>query len=36
LQKKALNAGTVIRELGKLIDGNGGGQPFFVSEKGKM
>ncbi len=33
--EKALNAGTVIRELGKLIDGNGGGQPFFASGKGK-
>ena len=32
---KGLNAGTVIRELGKLIDGNGGGQPFFASGKGK-
>ena len=33
--EKGLNAGTVIRELGKLIDGNGGGQPFFASGKGK-
>jgi alanyl-tRNA synthetase len=33
--KQALNAGTVIRELGKYIDGNGGGQPFFASGKGK-
>jgi alanyl-tRNA synthetase len=32
---KGLNAGTVIRELGKHIDGNGGGQPFFASGKGK-
>ena len=32
---KGLNAGTVIRELGKFIDGNGGGQPFFASGKGK-
>jgi alanyl-tRNA synthetase len=32
---KSLNAGTVIRELGKYIDGNGGGQPFFASGKGK-
>ncbi|WP_396164445.1 alanine--tRNA ligase [Flavobacterium sp.] len=33
--KQALNAGTVIRELGKYIDGNGGGQTFFASGKGK-
>jgi alanyl-tRNA synthetase len=25
----------VIKELGKYIDGNGGGQPFFASGKGK-
>ncbi len=35
VSEKGLNAGTVIRELGKLIDGNGGGQPFFASGKGK-
>jgi alanyl-tRNA synthetase len=33
--EKALNASNVIRELGKYIDGNGGGQPFFASGKGK-
>jgi alanyl-tRNA synthetase len=33
--EKGLNAGNVIRELGKLIDGNGGGQPFFASGKGR-
>ncbi|WP_264536459.1 alanine--tRNA ligase [Flavobacterium sp. N1736] len=29
------NANAVIKELGKYIDGNGGGQPFFASGKGK-
>ena len=33
--EKSLNAGNVIRELGNYIDGNGGGQPFFASGKGK-
>lgn len=33
--EKSLNAGNVIRELGIYIDGNGGGQPFFASGKGK-
>ncbi|MDR7209502.1 alanine--tRNA ligase [Flavobacterium piscis] len=32
---KSLNANTVIKELGKYIEGNGGGQPFFASGKGK-
>jgi alanyl-tRNA synthetase len=32
---KNLNANAVIKELGKYIDGNGGGQPFFASGKGK-
>jgi alanyl-tRNA synthetase len=32
---KGLNANVVIKELGKIIDGNGGGQPFFASGKGK-
>lgn len=32
---KSLNANAVIKELGKYIEGNGGGQPFFASGKGK-
>ncbi|HBK82893.1 MAG TPA: alanine--tRNA ligase, partial [Flavobacterium sp.] len=35
VEKNKLNAGTVIKELVKHIDGNGGGQPFFASGKGK-
>ena len=35
LTEKDLNANVVIKELGKYIDGNGGGQPFFASGKGK-
>ena len=35
IKERGLNAGVIIRELAKAVNGGGGGQPFYATAGGK-
>ena len=35
VKERGLNAGAVIRDLAKAVNGSGGGQPFYATAGGK-